>query len=766
MSAGVRGRPPRRFEDIPQLRSDPYAPDALDPMRAEYVMGLWHEQDDRLRKRDRQVEENIRMLLGQQWIAWSELKGRFVDIAEHMDDDEVRWRHMPVLNRLFLWFILTHARMTENPPVIAWQPGPDRIDSQLAEVMDPLFKYVWRDVGMLEVIDRLTSWLIPSGRAHLKTRIDPTKGDPIEAIGPAILELLNGTGGQILGPDGQPIRREIPDAPLDEDGNVKGRLFEDEDGIETFEYEDPHVFLEGGLEVDVLTCLEVRGQWGEHIPWHKKAYHIQRSLLTPIEAFEAFGQELEPDVRGEQAEDVGILWRLLHGEGLFGAAEGRRGVNQEQGSTGREFVTIYEFWHKPSRFPGMMKKQGEPGGRKLIVTGAGEVIEDGTRPAPFKYTSPIRCFDFQNLPGRPQGTSTQEMLNGPIRTRNRLHAQGIQHATMVANPTKVIDRDSGIKQGDLTNLPGEEVLASRNGSAAPIIEYVSPGRLGPEVYESADRLAEEVDQLGSIQGAQGGTPTADASGELVKELRFNSDRPIAAPMRRMVLEFARWGEDVKVMLPLVWDQEKTLQIVGDDGIARALTVWPELFEEGTINAVPEIESMLPEGRGERQNRVFKFWQSGVWGDPQSPAAINQFLDLARFPHMSRATRPGGPDRSMASQNVGRLLQGTPAVEIPILEVYDHQIHLHVLVQFMKSPEYLKTPPPVMEQIELYRQRLMSAQAMAAQNAARRELMANAPIMQATADAEAEIQGSAEATRAAVTPPPERAQETLSPQEVA
>lgn len=761
----LRGNPPTRFKDIPPLREDPFTPDELDNMRAEYVMGLWHEQDDRLRQRDRQVEENIRMLLGQQWIVWSDLRGKFVDLAEHLDDDEKRWRHMPVLNRLFLWFILTHARMTENPPVITWQPGPDRIDAELAEVMDPIFKFVWRDVGMIEVLDRLTSWLIPSGRAYLKTRIDPMKGDPIQAVGPALLQLLGANGSPVIGPDGNPIQREIQDAPFDLEGNVRGELLEDEMGELVFEHDDPETFLEGGLEVDVLTCLEVRGQWGEHVPWHKKAYHLQKSLLTPIEAFETFGMELEPDIRGEQAEDVGILWRLLHGEGLYGSAEQRRGTRM-QSSAGREFVTVYELWHAPSRFPGMQKKQGEPGGRKLIVTGSKKVIEDGTRPAPFKYTSPIRSFDFQNLPGRPQGSSTQEMLNGPIRTRNRLHAQGIQHATLVANPTKIVDRDSGIKAGQLKNVPGEEVLASRGESKAPVIEYVSPGQLGDEVYETADRLASEIDQLGSITGAEGSPPTSDASGELVKELRFNSDRPIAAPMRRMVIELGRWGEDVKVMLPLVWDQEKVLQIVGEDGIARTLTVWPELFEEGTINAEPEIESMLPEGRGERQNRVFRFWQAGVWGDPMSPEAINTFLDLARFPHMSQAVRPGGPDRAMASQNVGKLLQGTPAVQIPILEVYDHQIHLGVLVRFMKSPEYLKTPPPIMEQIELYRQRLMSAQAMAAQNAARREIMAQAPIQAAAAQASAEIEGGAESTRAAIAPPPERVQETTSPSEVA
>lgn len=742
-SAAIKGLRFRKPSEIPPLRADPFAPDALDKRRAEWVMGLWHAQDERLRARDRQVEENVRMLLGQHWIVWSKMRQRYVDLAEHLSDDEKRWRHMPVLNRLFLWFVLTHARMNENPPVITWQPGPDRIDAELAEVMDPVFKYLWRDVGMMEVLDRLTSWLIPSGRAHLKSRIDPTRGDPIEARGPATLQLLGPAGSPILGADGSPIQREIPDAPLDQAGKPLARLTGDPTDPQPEFTGDPHMFAEGVIDVDVLTCLEVRGEWGEHIPWHKKGWHIHRSLLTPLQVWETFGIEVEPDVRGQSNESIGVLWRMLHGSGLFGAADSERvGETQE----GQEFVTVYELWQKPGRFPGTQRTPQSPGGRLTIVTGGGHCFRDGVRNAPFKYTSPIRCIDFTNLPGRPQGTSPQEMLNGPVRTRNRLYAQGIAHATLLANPVRILDRGAGIEPGTIRNVPGEEILADRSRSTAPPMEYVQAPLLGPEVYEGADRLASEVDQLGSISGTEGSAPTEDASGELVKELRFNSDRPLAAPLKRMVTELARLGEDWKVMIPLVWDQEKVLQIVGEDGIGRTLTVWPHLFEDGTVNAEPEVESMLPEGRGERQTRMFRFWQSGVWGDPRSPEAINTFLQLARFPHMGQAVRPGGADRSTAEQNVGRLLQGVPAVEIPVFEWYEHALHLMVLERFMKSPEYLKIEPDVQQEFVTFREIMRMAEAEKAIREASRQLAVQAPVQRAASVASADIESEADKHR--------------------
>src|SRR4051812_33738948 len=189
--------------DLPPLRPSPFAGDAYDAERVDYVLGLWHSQDNLLRNRDRQVEENIRMLHGQQWIVWSNLRGRYVNLAEHLTDDEKRWRHMPVLNRLLVWFVLTHARMTENPPVLTWQPGPDRADALLAEVCDPLYKYIWRDTGMIEVLDRLFSWMIPGGRAYLKSRIDPFKGDPIPTRGPAVMRLLDAAGQPIMNAEQQ-----------------------------------------------------------------------------------------------------------------------------------------------------------------------------------------------------------------------------------------------------------------------------------------------------------------------------------------------------------------------------------------------------------------------------------------------------------------------------------------------------------------------------------------------------------------------------------
>ena len=198
-----------QMSDLPAMREQPDAEDKLDGSRSSFVNDLWNSQTWALQYRDRQVEENIRMLAGQQWMIFSDLLQKWIDVSKFLTDDERRWRQRPVVNRLLYWYMLTHARMTENPPVVAFQAATgDRYDALLAETMDTVFKSLWIEMGMVEVIDQLFSWLIPGGRAYLRTRVDQNSGPQIQLQGPAMLDQPG--GGQMF----------VDQAPYDVEGNA------------------------------------------------------------------------------------------------------------------------------------------------------------------------------------------------------------------------------------------------------------------------------------------------------------------------------------------------------------------------------------------------------------------------------------------------------------------------------------------------------------------------------------------------------------------
>lgn len=721
------------YKDTPPLRRDPFTPDVFDGKRTEWTLRLFRQQDHALRRRDRQVEENIRILAGQHWTVWNPWLQKFMDVSEWMTDDERRWRQRPVVNRILYWYILTHARLTENPPILTFQPANmDRISADLSEVMDTLFKAKWREIGMTEVIDRMVAWLIPGGQAFVQTVLDAQGGSmremradlqvpvmqmdqqteswqPIlDASGQPVQQVGRGVGFKRgpAGPDGK--QSVIPVSHLLPNGQV-------------FDRERPETYPEGDIRVDVLSPVQVRGEWGP-TPWHQKRWHMVRSWLSPEEVYEKFGvvEQGETPSVSVATTDPGFLQRMFFGSGYFGAASDKPGSEWATMPTRESFVEVYTLWQSPSKFPGMERRApdpktgdpGEPGGRLLICTKR-KVLRDGTRPADFHYCSPIRIFQFVNVPGRPSGTTPQEMLNPLQRSTNRFYAQVFENATLHANPIGIIDQMSGLGQVEMTNKPGERFTVMRR-QGVPAFEYVQPPSLSRDIYQTLEILRREFQDLGHIEGAEGRAPTPDPSGKLIRELRFNSDRFLGPTARRAVEEFARMEEDWIEWFRIIYDEEKVISYTGEDTIPRTISVYPELFTRGAVHVIPDIESMLPESRAERQGRVATLFQMGVWGSPMpgtpgNAQAVTKFLELARFPHMGRTAWPGGVHVTTAQQENGKLLQGVPAADIPIFDWYDNTVHLAVLEEFMASPYYLRQSPEVQQQFAIHREMHQNAE---------------------------------------------------------
>lgn len=667
-------------DDIPPPRQGP-TDDDLDSKRIAYVQRMFNSQDWALQQRDKQIEENVRMLAGQQWNVWSDLLQKWVSIDKYMDDAEKRWRQRPVINRLLFWYMLTKARMTENQPVITFQPSTgDTIDAQLAEVMDPIFKTLWSEIGMTEKLDHFFSWLIASGTSYLKSRVDLNQGELRKWLGPATVTFEP--------EEGEPVDVFVPIAPYDEDGNPQVEVFPEGEGFGFSFTGEPHEMHEGMLNVDILSPLQVRGEWGP-TPWREKRWHCQKSLLTPEQVWDKYGVEVKPDTFEDDTGGAGELERLLYGAGYWGAAGNDPGAHGGRGETGG-LVSVFEFWHQPTdAIPGMRRTHDSPGGRLLICT-TNKVLRDGPRPVDLPGTSPIRELRFVDIPGRPSGTTPQEMLNPIQRTYNRGVAQILEHRNLVSNPITVLDSDSGLETEQITNKPGLVIKVRKKPGVDPI-EYAQPPTLSEDVFRTQGLLQDEMSFLGHLEGAQGEPPTRDASGELVKELRFNTDRFVGPVMRRAVQMMGRMAEDWVAFLPTIWDQKKVIAYAGEDQITRTMTVFPEMFDRGQVDVQPEVESMLPEGRGERQGRIYRMWQDGAFGDPLAPEARRKFLKLMRFPHMDRATEPGGTHRRTAKRENGELLRGTPAEELDVLRWYDHKVHLDEHYEFMSSPEFTKQP---------------------------------------------------------------------------
>jgi hypothetical protein len=706
----------RSYGRRPPVRQAPDRPDQHDQRRIEYGKGLWHSQDDVRRLRDRHVEENIRMICGQQWHQWSSLLQRFLDVNEWMSEDERRWRQRPVVNWILYWYMLTHARLTENSPIITFQPsGPDRYDAMLAETMDQLHKHHWSKAGMLSVNDRLMQQLIPGGEAFGMSRIDRTRGELKPWIGPAMLPL------EVPGMGTQEVYAE--QVPYNRDGQAQASAIMLPDGQITYELTgEPHYERSGEIVVDVMSGLQVRGEYSPR-PWHEKAWHQTFQWYSCEQIYDDFGIEVDPEASAATASGL-ELQRMLFGAGYYGASGAKMGsdgslVNMKEG-----FAGVYALWEKPCQFEGMEESPDTPGGRLLIHT-KDKCLFDGPRPASFQYVSPIRRFTFLEIPGRQTGSTPQEALNPVQRSLNRGYAQIFEYKNLCCNPIALVDFHSGIKEGQITNKPGANIRVIRR-PGVPAMEYVSPPRLGQDVWTSQDMMVRELMRMAHIEGAEGKAPTTDSSGELAKELRSNADRPYGPVARRNVEEYARLAEDWIPLTAMIYTLEEIIAVAGEDASIATITVYPDILKLGRVNVVPDVESMLPEGRGERQAKVEKMYDKGIFGQPGTPGAVRRYLELFRFPHLGRAAMPGGIHFVTARRELAQLAMGAPAETIPVYDWYDHEVHLAVIEEFMSSPEFLALDPMVQQQFAMHReQHLMIVQAQQQQQLQQQIMLARA-----------------------------------------
>lgn len=734
MSTAVKPTPGQASKFVP-LRQEPGTVDDTDLERANLVLDRWHAQDAAYIGYAKTVEEHVRMLSGRQWDVWSPMLGRFVDVLQWMSEDEKRWRQRPVMDYLDYWFQITLSKATENPAVTSFMPATaDRLDALLASVCDPVMKTIF-DAGEYDVREmKAIAWAIVAGEAYMSTRVDFQAGAPRQVIAPAVLRLER--QGQ------EPIERAVDAVPYGQDGTPLAELVDDPENPGEYGYDvtgEPYQDREGEFEFDAYCPLEVRAQWGSHIPWKKKAWQIHRWFLTASEIERRWGVTVDADCYPD-ADDSGpgYLERMLFGTGYFGAAQQNLGASSiDINAKGREgYVCGYTMWERPdAKHTPADKEQGIAGGRLLIVTAGKKVLWDSLRPAAFEAAGPIRRLTFIEIPGRPLASTPLEKMVPLQKRLNRIEAQIAEHTNLCTNPVLLVHELAGIDDDEWVARPGTVITHGFLGAGAPAM-WLAPPTLSSDVWRHKADVREQLFTIGAIQGNQSSAPTADSSGELVEQLRFNADRPLAPLTRSVARLRADVAEDVLALLPAVWTEEKIIAYAGKDNVVRTLTVLPEMFD-GRVQARPVLDSAAAESRPQRQARLKELYTMGVWGLPGSPQANAQLLDQLNYPSLDRAARPGGVDRVMGEQNVGRLVRGDPAAAIPLFEWYDYGVHLMVLEQFMKSPEYITLEEPVQHECVAFRELVMGAQAASMINMANRQ----AKVMAATGSLQAEAAGA-------------------------
>lgn len=646
----------------------------------------WHRLDDYWRPWHRLVEECLRMVAGRHWEIWIDLLGQFVDIRELMTNDEREWRQTPVFNWIGYWYQITHAKLTENPPQVAFLPSsPDYRDSLMAELMDGIHKHLWDVTGMVDNHDILARWVCAAGRGWTYSYWDPDAGPSEPMVGEALMAQEDGS------------MRVVENAAYEMRDN---ELVPVEGGR-------PYSMPRGEIAVEILSPLEVRSS-PEPVPEWKKRWVTRRGVMHVDEIQEKYGITIAPDVESGMGDE---LAQLLFGLGNMGAVQQtrRRTYTEDLSERSEGFAWVYESWERPR-----YDVEGMENGRHVIVVGSqGDkvALDESIQEGPDYW--PLHAFDFVGVPARPTGKTPVEDMTPIQRAYNRGWAQILEHRALMTNPIWVLIGGAGIEE--IPNAPGSVLHVPYAGPGVQPLQAVTPPNLSSDVWRTQELLLEALQDIGSLRsGSEGRPPTRDASGELVKELRFNDDRFIGPTAIRIANMYAKMVSDAWIpLLQYGWDDERMIRVEGDEARARHMLIGPEMFE-GKVNVKPIPEALIPEGREERQRRIERWYAEGLFGPPGTPEAAATFFQVINYPHLNRAARPGGVDREMAEWENAELLRGI--THLPE-EAHEDVIHIDVHRQVEASPDFKRLPEEVQALFQMHRK----AHEMQMQNKALKEL---------------------------------------------
>lgn len=655
-----------------ELSTDPRDEDSAGEEVAHIITThYWQEWLDDRRPWQRVVEDNVRMLMGQQYDIWIPAMEEFVDIREYFANSDEFWRRFPVFNWTAHAYATHLSKLTENMPVLGSMPASaDVKDSTLSEIWGNIWRYEFHQMELPEQYHWIMGWQLIAGRAVVKGRWDMLKGPPVPVTGEmdVVLQTLGGPVNQRL--QGVPYLVPKRGEPIPHVLDVG------EDGTPIFG--EPTIFLGGDMTADVINPLSYIVPQGPELP-HRKPWGCHKYFITRDEFRRRYNREPEGE---ECLEDNDVLLQLdyMSQYGMTQPIGG--GIRSPSERARKGLIAIWELWQRER-----LHEKGMEKGRLTQVSRYRTLLDE---PHPYvneKQTRaflPFWVFDLPGYPFRQEGNTPYEITNPVARSVNRIEGGLLDSAEAAITPQREVSNQANIDEDHDFNDPNA-VLYHDAAPGTPVVTFAQPPTLPLGADKMSDKLVNWVMTLGRMNLGGEGTPvTNDASGELQREVRFDADRPWGSVLRANSYVWARMSEDVKCILQTCMTDARLLTIAGEDLAPAFLSVAPALFE-GRINVFPLPESQILETRQDRQNRITALVQQGLLMPEQA-------LEILNMPDVARVSRPGGPAYQRVVREHAEMYLGQPA---PVLPEHNHEfdLELHALEQqtlyYRNQPDQIK-----------------------------------------------------------------------------
>lgn len=540
-----------------------------------------------------------------------------------------------VVNRIGSFIEGRHAKITKNRPTTKVMPQTnDKLDRNAAKYAEQALAYLQQKIGMEGTNDRAKMLMLLFGNSFIKTCWDPLAGDTIE-------NLVKG-------------------------GENQDTLFiDDEEG----KFKTEEVFL-GEVASNALTPFQILPA-NDSIPTVKGQPAMMERHFLPVTEIENMfphlvGKVPKSNREHDKTDSERTLDRLA--SPLFAAYANDKYELQDT-ITSEALLKI--LWVKPNQ-------QFEDGACVGVV--GNELAFAGT----FENDYGDNIYPFVKYSEREDGLSfwqqsTLERLIPIQRAHNKIKQKKLSNAILMANGKWMLAKGSQVMEEAITDEEGE-VVEYNPAVPEPHQAQIAPL---PNYVQAMD--AEFVVDIRDVGGQRETTyaPGPNITAGVAMQTQAELTDEIIGPL---IKNIARSDEKVaQIQLILIndeWVEPRKIKVIGEKGSQAVQWLQAADFRNHTDVRI-ESESMFPDFRGARQQRIFDLWDRRIISDPK------EFWELYRWGNFDLIEDKQDAIEDTIWLDIARIKKGkTPEFQ----PFQNHGQYIQTLMQWVNTPEFNKLIP--------------------------------------------------------------------------
>lgn len=276
------------------------------------------------------------------------------------------------------------------------------------------------------------------------------------------------------------------------------------------------------------------------------------------------------------------------------------------------------------------------------------------------------------------GQSVIERLISIQKAYNRLRQKKLRSAYLMANPKWWVPKGAQLQEDALTDEEGEIV---ETNPAVPKPEQLGIAPMPNYVVELARELVIDFRDVGGQRESSVTPPSGVTAAVAIEVLSEVSDEIIGPVLKRLARCMTKVANTQLLLMNEEYIEPRKILIMGEgDAMGYQWMQNSDLRHHTDVHI--EIESLFPDFRGAKQQRLIDLWDRRIITDPV------MFLKAYRFGDLDSILENIEKKEDLVALEIKQIKDGA---EPEITPYQDHATHFRGLSEWINTPEFLRLP---------------------------------------------------------------------------